>query len=214
MENTKQQGAEWEQDRIGMITASRVYDVVNKLKSGKPAKSRETYLFEIVSERLTGQPVDFFENRAMKFGKDMEPRARAAYEFITGGRVEDVGFVPHPTISTAGASPDGLVGADGLVEFKVPQSNTFVKYVLQGADCIEPQYLHQMQWQMASTGRQWCDYAVFDPRVEDLSQQLWVCRVKRDDNLIAEMQQSVIEFEAEIQSALNTIKSRTDLEAV
>ena len=186
----EQRTAEWFAARAGKVTASRVSDVLATIKSGEAAV-RINYRAQLVAERLTGSPSEGFSNAAMQWGTDTEPMARMAYEANTGHLVEEVAFVEHPTIPNSGASPDGLVDDDGLVEIKCPNTATHIETLL--AQKAPAKYIPQMQWQMACTGRQWCDFVSFDPRMPaDL--QLFVIRVARDDALIAEYEYKVAEF--------------------
>lgn len=195
---------EWFAARLGKVTASKIADVMAKTKTGYGA-GRANYAAQLVTERLTGTKADSFTNAAMQWGTDCEPRARAAYEFTTGLTVVETGFVDHPAVAMSGASPDGLVGDDGLVEIKCPNSATHIA-TLQGGG-IDRKYLLQMQWQMACTGRQWCDFASYDPRLP-LEMQLHVERVARDDALIAEIEAEVTAFLTEVQSTVADLEAR------
>jgi putative phage-type endonuclease len=168
-----QGSAEWKAIRVGKVTASRIADVVAKTKTGWGA-SRANLMAELIAERLTGQAAEGFVNAAMQHGTDTEPQARAAYEFFTDATVDLIGFVPHPTIAMAAASPDGLVGLDGLVEIKCPLTATHIDTLL--GQSVPGRYITQMTWQMACTGRTWCDYVSFDPRMPP-SMQLFVKRI-------------------------------------
>lgn len=192
---------EWLQARLGRVTASRVADVIAKTKTGWGA-SRANYAAQLVAERLTGEPGDTFTNAAMKWGVDTEPHARASYEFMHGHDVQLVGFVPHPRIEMAGASPDGLVGEDGLVEIKCPNTATQIETLLGGA--IPGKYVAQMQFQMACTGRQWCDFVSFDPRLPE-SMRLFVRRLTQDEPYIAEIESAVTAFLAEIDDTIRRL---------
>ena len=139
---------EWFAARLGRVTASRVADVVARTKSGWGA-SRANYAAQLVAERLTKTVAETFTNAAMQHGTEQEPVARAAYEFYRDADVTEVGFVVHPRIAMSGASPDGLVGADGLVEIKCPNTATHIETLLGGA--VPAKYLCQVQWQMACT---------------------------------------------------------------
>lgn len=180
----------WHEIRLGRATASRIHDIIAKTKSGYSA-SRARYEAELIAERLTGQPAASFTSAAMQHGIDTEPQARAAYEFLHDTEVEQVGFVAHPSVEHSGASPDGLVGDDGMVEIKCPETHTHLAYLLGGA--IDARYRTQMLWQMACTGRDWCDWVSFDPRLP-VRHQLIVRRVERDDERIAEIEAEVREF--------------------
>jgi putative phage-type endonuclease len=185
------QGSEsWFQVRIGKVTASRVADVIAKTKTGYSA-TRDNYMAQLVCERLTGQKGESFTNAAMQHGTDTEPLARAAYEALKDVLVDEVGFVPHPSIIMAGASPDGLVGDDGLLEIKCPNTATHIETLL--SQSVPGKYNTQMQFQMACTGRQWCDFVSFDNRLPD-ELQLFVKRVPRDNEFIKQMEDEVVKF--------------------
>jgi len=197
----KQQTNEWFAARVAKVTASRVADVVAKTKSG-PAASRANYMAELMIERLTGQRQETFTNAAMERGTELEPLARAAYEAQTGAIVEEVGFIQHPTIEMAGASPDGLVGSDGLLEIKVPNSSTHIENMLSGKP--SQRYLMQMMFQMSCTGRKWCDFVSYDPRFP-AHLQLFVVRVMRDDVLIQSLENEVRQFLSELDAMVNKL---------
>ena len=181
---------EWFAARIGKVTASRVADVLAKTKTGY-STSRENYMAQLVCERLTGQKGESFTNAAMQHGTDTEPLARAAYEALHDVLVDEVGFIPHPTIIMAGASPDGLVSDDGLLEIKCPNTATHIETLL--SQTVPGKYNTQMQFQMACTERNWCDFVSFDSRLpQDL--QLFVKRVPRDNMYIRLMEEEIIKF--------------------
>lgn len=189
---------DWKAIRCGKVTASRVADVVAKTKTGWGA-SRANYLAELIAERLTGIPADSYTNAAMQWGTDHEAEARDAYQFYAEQDVEQVAFVTHPALELAGASPDGLVGSAGLVEIKCPNTATHIETLL--GQSIPSKYVTQMQWQMACTGRQWCDFASFDPRMPE-ALRLFVKRLNRDDVLIASLESSVGGFLVEVEAKL------------
>lgn len=200
---------EWFAARLGKVTASCIGKVMARTKTGYGA-DRGNYLAQLVTERLTGTPTDGFSNAAMQWGTDTEPQARAAYSFIVGSDVVEIGFVPHPTIAMSGASPDGLIADDGLVEIKCPNSATHITTLRGGG--IDRKYLLQMQWQIACTGRAWCDFASFDPRLP-LEMQLHVERVDRDVDLIAEIENEVTAFLAEVDATVADLRARYMREA-
>jgi len=204
--NDLQRTDDWFAARLGKVTASRVADVVAKTKTGYSA-SRANYMAELICERLTGRQGDNYQNAAMVWGTETEPKARAAYEAETGSLVEGVGFVPHPTITMSGASPDGLVGEEGGVEIKCPNTATHIDTIL--SETIPGKYVTQMQWQMACTGRKWCDFISYDPRVPE-KMQLWIKRVDRDDKYIEEMEKEVVAFLEELETKLGKLKEKYD----
>lgn len=201
MSNVIQGSPEWFAQRLGKVTASRLADVLAKAKAGEAA-GRANYRAELVAERLTGKVAEGFSNAAMKWGTECEPLARAAYEAEFGLLVEEVGMVQHPTIPNTGASPDGLVSTDGLIEIKCPETKAHIDTLLSKS--APTKYVPQMQWQMACTGRAWVDFVSFDPRMpSDL--QLFVCRVLRDDDLIRQYETEVCAFLAEVDTTVTNL---------
>jgi len=190
----EQRTEDWYKARLGKVTASRVADILAKTKSGYSA-SRDNYMAQLICERLTNTQAESFTNAAMQWGTEQEPFARAAYEVAKGVLVEEEGFVPHPVITMAGASPDGLIGDDGLVEIKCPNTATHIETLLNQA--VPAKYITQMQFQMACTGRKWCDFVSFDPRMPEKT-RLFIKRVERDNGFIAEMEKEIIKFLSEL----------------
>ena len=194
----EQGSPEWLQLRCGRVTASRMSDVLAEIKKGEAA-ARRNYRAELVSEILTNIPVEEYVSREMQWGKEMEPFARAAYELQTGATVDPAGFAVHSQIPRFGASPDGLVDADGLLEIKCPNTSTHLECLLTGG--IPPEHYPQMRAELACTGRQWVDFVSFDPRLPR-HLQLFVKRFHRDEKRIAEMEAKVLEFLAEVDGVL------------
>lgn len=196
-----QRSEEWFAARLGKVTASRVADVIAKTKTGYSA-SRENYMAQLVVERLTNTQAESFTNAAMQWGTDQEPFARAAYEVQQNVLVDETGLVDHPTIEMAGASPDGLVGEDGLVEIKCPNTATHIDTLL--TQTVPAKYITQMQFQMACTGRQWCDFVSFDPRMPQKA-QIFIKRVPRDDAFIKEIEFEIKKFLAEVSAKVDQL---------
>ena len=192
---------EWFAARLGKATASRMADIMAKTKSGYGA-SRENYKMELALERITQRQAFTFTNAAMQWGTETEPEARNAYEAATGVFVTEVGLVDHPSIQMAGASPDGLVGDDGLIEIKCPESKQHLRNLATKQP--DTKYVYQMQWQMACTGKKWCDFVSYDPRFPD-HLQLMIVRVNRDDHLIAELETEVRLFLSEVTEMVGRI---------
>lgn len=195
---TEQGSPEWHALRCGKVTASRIADMLAKTKTGWGA-SRANYKAQLVAERLTGVVAEGYTNAAMEWGKATEADARAAYSFGKNMDVLPIDFAVHPNIPMSGASPDGLVGDEGLVEIKCPNTATHIDTLLGGV--IPGKYGLQMQWQMACTGRAWCDFVSFDPRMPD-DMQLFIRRLARDDDMIAAIAGEVRAFLAEIDSTV------------
>ena len=200
---TEQRTDSWFQARCGKVTASSVYKVMAKTKTGWSA-DRDNYKAQLVVERLTGKPAKTYSNAAMEWGVQTEAEARAAYEARMGVLVTEVGFMPHPTIEMCGASPDGVVG-DGLVEIKCPETATMIDQLLTRK--IPDKYMKQMQLQMKCADKKWCDFVVYDPRMPE-SMQMFVARVERDDRFIAEMEAEIVKFLAEVDSTVAKLKEQ------
>ena len=199
----EQRTEQWFQQRAGHLTASRIADMMATTRSGWGA-SRANYAAQLIAERLTGVAESGFTNAAMQWGIDTEAEARSAYEFIQGATVVEAPFVLHPAIEWSGASPDGFVGDKGLIEIKCPNTATHIA-TLRG-EAIADKYIKQMQWQMACTNTDWCDFASYDPRLP-VEMQLHVRRVERDDKLIAEIEAAAVEFLAEIAATVAELEN-------
>lgn len=200
----EQRTEEWFKARLGKVTASRVADIIAKTKSGYSA-SRDNYMAELICERLTGTKGEFYQNAAMLWGTEQEPHARAAYEAAKGVLVEEVGFVPHGLIEDAGASPDGLVGEDGLVEIKCPNTSTHLDFLLVSK--IPEKYITQMMWQMICTGRKWCDYVSYDPRLPE-HMRMKVVRVVADQVLMTQIENEVVQFLDELKNKITKLEAQ------
>ena len=192
----------WFLSRLGKVTASRVADVIAKTKSG-PSASRENYATQLVLERLTNSVGEAYSNAAMQWGTDQEPNARNAYELKMSTFVKEVGFIDHPTIDMSGASPDGFVGEDGLVEIKCPNSSTHIDTLV--SQKVPAKYLPQMQWQMACTGAKATDFVSFDDRLPE-GLQLFVKRVERDNEMIAMLEKEARKFLEEVQETTEKLE--------
>jgi len=203
----EQRSEEWFLERLGCATASRISDIVAKTKTGYSA-SRANYMAQLIVETLTGKPQESYTNAAMQWGTETEPQARASYSFFTGHDVQEVGFVRHPTIEKSGASPDGLVGDDGLLEIKCPNTATHIDFLLGGT--IDKKYLLQMQWQMICTGRKWCDFVSFDPRLP-IDLQMKVVRVVIfAKSEIESIEEEVKDFLFELEEKIEKLRNMCD----
>ena len=196
-----QRSPEWRQARLGKVTASRVADVIARTKSGWGA-ARANYMAQLIAERLSGDAQDGYSNAAMAWGVETEAEARRAYAFEMDVDVTTIGFAPHPSLAMSGASPDGLIGLEGLVEIKCPNTSTHLDTLL--AQSPPEKYLAQMQWQMACTGRRWCDFVSYDPRLpEDL--RLFVHRTPRDEAQIAALHDAIESFLGELEAKIAAV---------
>ena len=204
-----QRSPEWYAQRLGKATASRIADILATTKTGVSAL-RKNYRADLIAERLSGQPAANYVNGPMQWGIDHEAEALAVYAEIVGLPVAPAEFVDHPEIRWSGASPDGLVGDEGLVEVKCPNTATHLE-ALEGGK-ISGNHLIQMQWQMACTGRVWCDYVSFDPRLPD-PMHIHVRRVERDVSHILDLEAEVSAFLAEIAEAVAWLTGKYGREA-
>jgi putative phage-type endonuclease len=202
--HVEQGSPEWFAARCGKVTASRVADIMRRTKSGISA-SRANYMAQLVCERLTGNVAEGFTSAAMEWGSLHEPACRAAYEFLTDCDIELVGSVDHPSIPMASGSPDGFVGADGMIEMKCPITATHIDTLL--GQPIPPDYETQMMWNMACNPRRaWCDFLSFDPRMP-APMQLFRKRVMRDEARIRELELAVRKFLAELDVKVAELKA-------
>ena len=192
---------EWINARLGSATASRMNDAL----AGSETAARRNYLIQLVTERLTGQQQESYNSPAMQRGTELEPVARMAYE-ATNRFVDKAEFYKHPSIEWFGASPDGLIGDDGLVEIKCPNSTTHVDYILEGK--VPTKYKRQMLAQLACTNRKWCDFVSFDNRLPE-HLQLFVVRFEPKPEEIAKLQEGVIKFLNDVQQEFNKCQSFT-----
>lgn len=200
---------EWLLARIGKATASRVHDIIATTRSGGFTSGRKNYLGELVRERLTGRPYPSYQSGAMLYGIETEPEARAAYvkrksSMMKPARVIEVGFVNHPRIEMAGCSPDGLID-DGLVEIKCPQPAAMDAVLL--GEKPNPAYVDQAMFQMACTGRAWCDLVHFDKTLPE-EMQLHIQRIVRDDKAIAKMELEVEQFLIDLDATVDLLRKR------
>ena len=188
---------EWKRLRLGKVKASKLSAVI----MSKSSKTRASYMLQLIAERLTGQPEDSFSSKYMEWGNECEPQARAMYEFDSGNQVEEVAFVVYN--DGFGVSPDGLVGDDGLLEIKCPKTTTQIERYLKGV--FPADYQAQVQGQMLATGRKWCDFVSFDPRLSG-SANYFCVRVYRDDEYIQKLKLKINEFLSEMNNLLEELK--------
>ena len=190
---------EWLSLRCGRVTASRICDVMAFGKTGQELKARRDYRIELVTEILTDIPCEtLFETPDMKRGTELEPFARLAYEAKRGVKVSQTGFYVHPEIERAGASPDGLIGEDGLIEIKCPRYYNHINNILSGG-VSNPDYQLQMLWQMECTGRSWCDFVSYEPTMPD-HLKIFIVRFNRDEEALKRIREEVKKFIVEVEA--------------
>lgn len=197
----QQRTEEWFAARCGKVTASRMKDIIAKSDTA----AYRNYQAEIISERLSGRPAESYSSREMQRGTELEPKARAVYLLETGSDVSETGLIPHPSIANSGASPDGLVDSDGLLEIKCPNTATHIDFLLHRQPKRE--YILQMQWQMACTGRLWCDFVSYDDRLPE--PHAYACiRIMRDPETIELLEQAAADFLAEAEAIIKQLEQR------
>lgn len=191
---------EWLKLRCGLITGSKIADVMQEKKGTGYAN----YMAQLVCERLTGCVVETYKNAYMERGNEDEGAARDCYSFVTGNDVEQVAFVKHPTIACFGVSPDGLVGTDGMVEIKRKIPSLHIDYIFKNR--IPPEYVKQMTAELACTGRQWNEFVSYCPELPE-EMQLFVCRMERDEEAIKTMETAVIAFDSSVAKMIADLKA-------
>ena len=197
----QQRTEEWFAARCGKVTASRMKDIIAKSDTA----AYRNYQAEIISERLSGRSAESYSSREMQRGTELEPKARAVYLLETGSDVSETGLIPHPHIANSGASPDGLVDSDGLLEIKCPNTATHIDFLLHRQPKRE--YILQMQWQMACTGRLWCDFVSYDDRLPE--PHAYACiRIMRDPETIERLEQAAADFLAEAEAIIKQLEQR------
>lgn len=188
---------DWFQARLGKITGS----CFGKVLAKGQGKTRKSYMIQLAAERLSGLPQESYSNAVMERGSLIEPQARAAYEDVYGVEVQEVGFVELN--ENVGVSPDGLVGEDGGVEIKSPNSTTHIETILSGK--MPPKHKPQVQGNMWVCGRDWWDFVSFDPRVKDC--RIWTIRVERDQEYIDNLSEEVDRFVKELEAMTDKIRA-------
>lgn len=202
---------EWKQERLGKITASRFKDVMSEplLKSykeaGKLSKTAESYLLELAGERLTGEPIEIPTTKAMQWGIDHEPEAREVYATVHDCEVQEVGFIALSG-TEIGCSPDGLVDPNGSLEIKCRSTKEHLRTVI--SNTVPPQYKWQVHGVMLVTGREYCDYVSFDPRINEFENALHVIRVNRDEHEIDYLREKLEAFENKLKKTMDILFER------
>jgi putative phage-type endonuclease len=200
-----QRDQEWFAMRAGKFTGSRFSALMARTRSGVSA-SRDKLIDDLACERRSGECEPTYQNAAMLRGTELEPEARSAYEARMGVLVEEVAFIVHPEYPNVGVSPDGLVGDEGMVEIKCPDSKArHMSYLLEGKHVNE--YWWQLQGQLWVAGRKWVDAVSYDPRWSEERHRLAIVKVKADPKAHAELAAEVEKAEAEIQAKLKKLEA-------
>lgn len=190
---------EWLALRFGWVTASKFKDVMAKGKY----KSRTAYLYKLAAEAITGEREESFSNSYMEWGTENEPAARAMYELESGNEVDEVSFIKLNDVEKIGCSPDGLIGDDGMVEFKCPKTTTQIETFLSGK--MPSGHKAQVQGQLWVANRQWCDFVSFDPRVDGAAGYFTV-RIERDEDYIKELAIACFKFSDDLKTMIETLR--------
>jgi putative phage-type endonuclease len=205
LDNLEQRSPEWYAARCGKVTASRIGDILKTIRNGNYAASRRNYAAQLVTERLTGKVTEnSYTNEYMEWGKEQEPIAREKYQEQTGNTVNEVGFINHPDIPMSGASPDGVVGDDGLLEIKCLIKANHIDILL--TEDLE-KYKYQMLWQMACTRRKWCDFVSYNPELPE-HMQLFVKRLEYDEHEISRIELEVQNFLSEVDTTTKELMEK------
>jgi hypothetical protein len=195
---TCEQGTdEWFRSRMGIPTASEFATVMAKGRSGGDSKTRQTYLYKLAGELITGEPMESYSNAHMERGKVMEDEARSFYEFMTDAQCERVGFIRN---GRKGASPDSLIGANGMVEIKTKLPHLMIETILRGE--FPPEHKAQCQGQLWVAEREWIDIAVYWPGMPPFVQ-----RATRDEAYIRELSGAVDAFNAELDMIVDKVRA-------
>ena len=205
----EQRSEGWFQERLGCVTGSVISEMMAKPTRGKAeATSRRNLKARLVVELLKGKPVEGWSYRSwdMQRGEQLEPEARMAYELKTGEETASVGFILHATIPRFGATPDALIGSDGILEIKCPKAAIHMDYILAGV--LPSEYRPQVMAELACSGKAWCDFVSYHPEMPP-HLQLFICRVQRDDILIAEIEAEVIKFNVEVDDIISKLPKAT-----
>ena len=201
----KQGSIDWFLARLGFCTGSHAADIMGFRKDGKERAERANYRAAVVAELLTGKPAfDGYLSPEMEWGNEQEAYARAAYEIDSTSDVDLVGFVIHETIPRMGGSPDALVGDSGLLEIKCPKTTTHLRWLLDGV--VPEEHIPQMDFYMACTGRQWCDFVSYDPRIHE-ALRMFTKRLPRDEKRIADLEAAVVQFTLEVNDTIERLQA-------
>lgn len=197
----EQRSEEWFAIKLGKISASQIKD----LMAAKTTAAHNNYIADLVSEIMTGKREENgYVSKDMEIGQERESQAIGTYEVRANVLVERVGFITHETLPRTGASTDGLVGTDGMVEVKCPKKATHIQTVLSGK--VPTKYLPQMQWGMACADRKWCDFISYNPDFPE-NCRLFVSRVVRDQVHIDKLTAAVIAGTAEVEAIVAAMEA-------
>lgn len=182
--DVKQGTQEWAQARMGIPTASNYHKILTP--GGKPSKQAKDYQRHLIAELVMGLPLDAPKTSWMERGSEMESEAVCFYEFDREVAVQEVGFITDDA-GRYGASPDRLIGDDGLLEIKCPSPQVHVGYMLY--EDVDADYRVQLQGQLFVAERDWTDICSYHPAMPPV-----IVRVVRDEEYIAKLKDALLEF--------------------
>lgn len=201
--NCTQGSPEWIQARLGIPTASEFAAILTKGRGGAESRTRQSYLYKLAGERLTGEAMETVTTMHMERGKLLEGEARSAYSFVTGSECESVGFLRR---GRSGASPDALIGRDGLLEIKTKLPHLLIEALLKGE--FPPEHKAQCQGQLWIAERDWIDLAIYWPGLP-----IVICRAHRDEAFIRELSEAVDAFNDELDRVVAQVATYSQMEA-
>ena len=195
--NFEQNSHEWYAIKLGKLTASNIATLTGE------SQTRKTLIYEKASSIITGIIPKQIYSEPLIRGRELESNAKDMYEFINDVEVKQVGFVELNKF--VGASPDGLIGDIGLVEFKCPKPSKFMQQIIEGKTSIEKLYIYQMQMQIYVCGKQWCDYVIYN---EDFKNPIHTIRIERDEEIIADIKETIDRAITDIKEIITIYKQR------
>lgn len=201
---SEQGSGAWLNQRVGKLTASRMADAMDFTGKGKESAKRKALKIEVLAERLTGDAVPHFVSEFMKWGIEVEPEAKQAFELRTGKILTPCGFVPHPQIPDFGASPDSLLGSEFVFEAKCPQTTTHIAWMLAGG--VPEQHKPQILAQLACTRRTAAYFCSYDPRLPE-RQRLYIVEWEPKREEIEAVEEAARVFLAEVEAMFDQLQA-------
>ena len=203
---------EWFAVKAGKASASNA----SKITAGGKGITRSKYLYKLALERITGHYIHGYKGADMDRGNEMEAQVRQAYEERMFTPVKESPFIDHPHIPNAGASPDGLVGKDGLIEIKTREYHIQLEFVRTKK--IGDAALKQMYFQLACCPeRKWCDYVSYMAGDEEMLKNMpeyllmQIVRVERDDVKIKQLEAAFRQADAEVEALVDELRRINDV---
>lgn len=191
----KQGSEEWLAIRLGKFTGTNGQAIATN------GKGLETLVFEKVAERMTGKGKPQYTNEDIERGNELEEMARNSYELESGNLVKQVGFIELDEFT--GCSPDGLINEDGMVEFKCKNDANYVRFLYDQK--VDPDHNWQIQFNLMVSGREWCDYVIFN---ENFTKTTQIIRINRNETEIAKLKAGLLTGIAQVKAILEKIQAK------